>query len=152
MGLMRPSRVSPLVAGLVLLLGAAGCSPRQTPRPRNAAAAPSSSATHNWLYRSGQDYAYEAQPSAGQTVPTTQIYRYLGQHDGVFRLQVDGETATCPDPCEVITLHTGLFHVERVAFDPDSLIGAAFADAFDGQLEVYDPGKRAPDTAPAGSR
>jgi hypothetical protein len=59
-------------------------------------------------------------------------------------LQVDGDTATCANPCQVITLHTGAFHVERLAFDPDSIIGAAFTDAFDGQMEIYDPAKHTP--------
>jgi hypothetical protein len=81
-----------------------------------------------------------------------QIYRYLGQRDGVFELQVDGDTATCADPCQLITLHTGAFHVERLAFDPDSIIGAAFTDAFNGQLRIYDPAKHAPAKEDGGAR
>jgi hypothetical protein len=80
------------------------------------------------------------------------MYRYLGEHDGVFELQVEGESATCANPCQVITLHTGAFHVERVAFDPDSLIGAAFIDAFNGQLKIYDPASAPPSKAVVGPR
>ena len=80
-----------------------------------------------------------------------QTYRYLGEHDGVYELRVDGDTATCANPCQVIILHTGAFHVERLAFDPDSLIGAAFTDAFNGQLETYDPAKHAPAKDDAGA-
>jgi hypothetical protein len=149
--------------GLLLVLAAAGCAPKQAANTPNAFSASSgqatiaTAATHSWRYRQGQDYAYQAQLSddqqrAGQTVPTTQIYRYLGQRGGVFVLQVDSETATCANPCQVITLHTGVFHVERVAFDPDSLIGAAFTDAFNGQLAAYDPARASPAKGVGGSR
>jgi hypothetical protein len=159
MRLIRLFRVSSIVGvGLFLALGG-GCSPGAPPRPRSASSAPSgvvanasphpASAPHNWRYRVGQAYAYQGELSdderkAGQSTPPVQIYRYLGEHDGVFTLQVDGETATCANPCQVIMVHAGGFHVERLAFDPDSLIGAAFTDAFNGQLETYDPVRAAP--------
>ena len=78
--------------------------------------------------------------------------RYLGEHDGVFKLQVDGDTATCANPCQVITVGADSFHVERLAFDPDSIIGAAFTDAFNGRLEIYDPAKRVPAKDDGGAR
>lgn len=80
------------------------------------------------------------------------MYRYLGERDGVFELQFDGETATCANPCQTINIHAGVFHVERLAFDPDTLIGAAFTDAFNGQMEVYDPAKRSAAKSDGASR
>lgn len=71
------------------------------------------------------------------------MYRYLGEHDGVFELQFDGETATCANPCQTINIHAGAFHVERLDFDPNTLIGAAFSDAFNGRMEIYNPAKHA---------
>jgi hypothetical protein len=139
------------MAGAVLVLAVAGCSPKAaTNGPASSAtvsAAAAASTTHNWLYRKGQDYAYQgeasADPRAGSSPVAVQLYRYLGERDGQYQLSFDGETATCANPCQVITISAGLFHVERVDFDPDSLIGSAFTDAFNGQLEVYDPAKKA---------
>jgi hypothetical protein len=138
-------------------LGVAGCSPKEARRQPSAPPSPVAPATHNWLYRNGQEYAYQGELSddqkrAGESTPAVQMYRYLGEHDGVFKLQFDGETATCANPCQVITIAAGLFHVERVDFDPDSILGAAFTDAFDGQLQVYDPAKRAPAKDDGGAR
>ena len=135
-----------------------GCSPQRAARRPNAASAPSNqsantapsptSTTHNWQYRSGQDYAYQEDVSqdpkrAGQAAATVQIYRYLGEHEGVFALQFGGHTVTCANPCQVIHVSDGGFHVERVAFDPNTIIGAALTDAFNGQLQIYDPANRA---------
>lgn len=157
---MPPLAVRSIVgAGCCLILGLAGCSPSGTPHQQRPSAAPSgpvadgapppTATAHNWQYRDGQDYVYQGelpadQKTAGSSTAAVQRYRYLGEHDGVFKLQVDGDVATCANPCQVITLATGGFHVERLAFDPDSLIGAAFTDAFNGRLEVYDPAKHAP--------
>jgi hypothetical protein len=165
---MRLDWVSPIVGvGCLLVLGIAGCTPGEAPRQRSASSAPSSpiavatpppaSTSRNWQYRVGQEYAYQGEPSedqkkAGQSTPAVQMYRYLGEHDGVFKLQVGGETATCANPCQVITVRSGLFHVERLAFDPDSLIGAAFTDAFNGRLEIYNPAKPAPAKDDGGAR
>jgi hypothetical protein len=157
-GLMRLFRGLPIIAvGSFLALGLAGCAPRSTPHQRSASSPssrpiaetppPPASTTHNWQYRVDQEYAYqgelsEDQKKAGQTSPTVQMYRYLGEHDGVFELQFDGETATCANPCQTINIRAGVFHVERLAFDPNTLIGAAFTDAFNGQMEIYNPAKR----------
>lgn len=144
------------VMGLFLVLGA-GCAPRPAHPPRTPSAssrpaaggAPAAASTaHNWAYRVGQAYAYRGEPSpdgagAAPGAPAVQLYRYLGDRGGVFTLQFDGETATCAVPCQTIYIHAGAFHVERIAFDPDTLIGAAFTDAFNGQLAVYDPAKAA---------
>ncbi len=111
------------------------------PRPQRRDLRPAVSTAHNWRYRVGQDYAYEAEPAAGQTKPVVQVYRYLGERDGVFTLQTGSDTMTCPNPCGIVTVHSGLFHVERIAFDPDSLVGAALTDAFNGQLAAYDAAK-----------
>ena len=124
------------------MLVLAGCGPkppheRPPAAPSSPAAAAPTSGPHNWLYRVGQDYAYQGDASVGKGAPAIQIYRYLGVRDGLYTLQVNGETATCANPCQVITLHTGAFHIERVEFDEDSLIGAAFTDAFAGQLQPY---------------
>ncbi len=151
--------------GSLLVLGAAGCGPRAAPHQRSAispsshpiaeATQPPVSTAHNWQYRDGQEYAYlgglsEDQKKTGQTRPIVRMYRYLGEHDGVFELQFDGETATCANPCQTINIHAGPFHVERLDFDPNTLIGAAFTDAFNGQMDIYSPAKRTTATGDGG--
>jgi hypothetical protein len=129
---------------IVLVLAAAGCGPRQASHPQAASVAaappPSTSTTHSWLYRVGQDYAYE-EDAPGQAKPVVQTYRYLGQRNGLFTLQFGGHTVSCANPCDVIHVSDGGFHVERLAFDPNTIIGAALTDAFNGQMRVYDPAK-----------
>jgi len=129
---------------IILVLAIAGCGPRQASHPQAAqvtpAPSPPTSTTHSWLYRVGQDYAYE-EDVAGQAKPVVQTYRYLGQRDGLFTLQFGGHTVTCANPCDVIHVSDGGFHVERLAFDPNTIIGAALTDAFNGQMQVYDPAK-----------
>ena len=125
-------------AALVFVAGVAGCGPRQTPHPR-AAAPPPTSTTHSWLYRVGQDYAYEEDAPGAK--PVVQTYRYLGQRGGLYTLKFGGHTVSCANPCDVIHLSDGGFHVERLAFDPNTIIGAALTDAFNGQMQVYDPAK-----------
>jgi hypothetical protein len=129
---------------IILVLAAAGCGPRQAAHPQAAPVAaaqpPPTSTTHSWLYRVGQDYAYE-EDVPGQAKPVVQTYRYLGQRNGLFTLQFGGHTVSCANPCDVIHVSDGGFHVERLAFDPNTIIGAALTDAFNGQMQVYDPAK-----------
>jgi hypothetical protein len=127
---------------IVFVLAVADCGPRQASHPQAAAAPPPAptSTTHNWQYRVGQDYAYE-EDIPGQAKPAVQTYRYLGEHNGLFTLQFGGHTVSCANPCQVIHLSDGGFHVERLAFDPNTIIGAALTDAFNGQMQVYDPAK-----------
>jgi hypothetical protein len=143
--------VAPRVgAALALAIGfaavLAGCGSRQAAHLGSSQAAaappPSASTPHSWLYRVGQDYAYE-EDVPGQVKPVVQTYRYLGQRDGVFTLQFGGHTVSCANPCQVIHVSDGGFHVERLAFDPNTIIGAALTDAFNGQMQVYDPAKSA---------
>lgn len=130
----------PAALAIVLALGLAGCGPGRTAHEQAAAPTPPTSTAHSWLYRVGQDYAYE-EAAPGQTKPVVQTYRYLGQRDGLYTLQFGGHTVSCANPCQVIHLSDGGFHVERLAFDPNTIIGAALTDAFNGQMQVYDPAK-----------
>jgi hypothetical protein len=114
-------------------------------------------ANHFWIVHEGDGYGYaEArtpdQQGAGLRVMT---FRYLGVSGGVYRLtsdQMQGKTARCANPCSTIE-YTGPNGdvVNRAAFNPDTVIGAAFTDAFNGQLQanpaaaaVGSPGDRQP--------
>lgn len=134
-------RIAPTAAAaIVVALALAGCGPRPATPRQAAGPAPPASTTHSWLYRVGQDYAYE-EDVPGQAKPVVQVYRYLGRQGGLYTLRFGGHTVSCANPCQVIHLSDGGFHVERLAFDPNTIIGAALTDAFDGQMQVYDPAK-----------
>jgi len=142
-----PYALTLLTIAALGMVAAAGCAPRKAadgrgpPRSESSADRKPTSATHNWRTRAGDAYVYQGEAPPGQGKPgppvlQEQRYTYLGERDGVYTLAFNGETASCTNPCDVVTIHAGVFHDERVAFDPDSVIGAAFQDAFDGWLQV----------------
>lgn len=100
---------------------------------------------HRYDSRDGKYYLYKGEISeeakkkgvgAGQTL----AFEYLGQKDGEQKLKVEnGDTFLCSIPCESIKHIWNGKVVERINFDTNSVIGAAFLDAGNGELEVYKP-------------
>jgi hypothetical protein len=95
---------------------------------------------HRWTVH--EDGAYGYAPEKGQRGPAAPAatFRYLGLVDGEYQIGVDdasGTIAACAHPCAVIRYVQEGETIRRVAFDPQSAIGAAFTDAFNGKLEVY---------------
>lgn len=112
--------------------------------PTTAAAA-SAAPAHAWTYKDGQDYGYpaaisEEEQKNGQAAASITMIRYLGAKDGVYRVQlVDlGVVASCTNPCQVIKFGSGP-EAQRFVFNPLTIAGEAFTDAFNGQLAVYTP-------------
>ena len=99
-----------------------------------------SEAAHNWAVHEGGAYGYA--PVSGRRDLTAPVatFRYLGLVDGEYQIGIDdasGTIASCAKPCAVIRYVQEGETTQRVAFDPQSAIGAAFTDAFNGKLEVY---------------
>lgn len=100
----------------------------------------------NYTAKDGSEYLYAAAISeddakAGTAAASVVSFEYLGERDGVYTLKQSNIRATCTNPCEVITYNTG-YSKKRVAFNPASIIGSAFTDAFNGHMEIT--GKKNP--------
>jgi hypothetical protein len=104
--------------------------------------------------REGNSYLYvaavsEEERKRGKSAGDVVIFQYLGMRDGVHRLaSLDDAGARialseCASPCKVIkrTMRSGA--VDRLGFNPESIIGSAFLDAINGHL------KAVPDPPPA---
>ena len=127
------------------LLGACDASPANT---TSAAAAPPPS--HNYdVYEDGK-YGYtvalsDDERKAGQTAENVIMFKYLGRGaNGHYTLESDDNGlfsyAQCLNPCAVIDIEQGAGYyseTQHVAFSPQSVLGEAFEDAFNGQLQVY---------------
>jgi hypothetical protein len=104
-------------------------------------------AVHNYTARDGFAYSYVAPFSdeaknAGVNTGKVFTYRYLGERNGVYTLDTNdmsGLLLTCTNPCTVLIMidaNDGSI-INKADFDPQSIEGLAFTDAFNGQLEVY---------------
>ena len=98
--------------------------------------------SHNWTVHEDGAYGYagKREPDAGAAAAPVATFRYLGLIDGEYQIGVDdasGTIASCANPCTTIRYIQEGQTIQRVAYDPQSVIGAAFADAFNGRLEVY---------------
>lgn len=109
-----------------------------------AAATDAAAADHNWIYKEGLTYGYasglsEDDKKAGKAISDVVMLRYLGTKDGLYRLLSvdDGTIESCANPCRVIKAGS-----DHYMYNPNSVIGAALQDAFNGKLEVYAPDKR----------
>lgn len=78
----------------------------------------------------------------GKAAGNVYLFRYVGTHDGKHRLEhvtSDGAivaVSECSKPCVGIRIyHNG--SSERLAFNPGSVIGAAFDDALSGRLKRF---------------
>lgn len=101
---------------------------------------------HNYEERRGWDYLYVAAVSEedrkkGRAAGNVVTFQYLGLNgDGqhvLASMNTDGSvwrTASCKSQCRVIEYSDG----RRIAYSPESVIGAAFQDAFRGKLRVAD--------------
>ncbi|WP_374572579.1 hypothetical protein [Phenylobacterium sp.] len=111
---------------------------------------------HNWFYQEGREYGYqgalsEADQRAGVGAPEVFMYRYLGEKDGVYSVATVSHgtyaVASCTNPCEVVKIVAADAFgrdVQRLAFNPDTIVGLALEDAFNGQLELYEPPRPKP--------
>lgn len=157
-------------AALIVLLGMAGCNapaPPQAPASSAATTGPGADTaavttpTHRWEYREGKEYGYSAALSdddkkAGKAVAEVQMFRFLGEKDGVYRVgfSQNGSTmvAGCANPCQVVKITISSEYsseVSRVQFNPDTVIGGVLMDAFNGQMDVYSRKAQADETADA---
>jgi hypothetical protein len=128
------------------------------------AEAPSASApiapqrpAHNYDAMDGVLYSYiaavsEDERKEGVAAGDAYTFAYLGKREGkhvLVRVTADGrplEEAYCGTPCRVITYANG----RQLGFNEGSIIGAAFADAIAGRLEIAVYGPR-PEPSPAPS-
>jgi hypothetical protein len=112
-------------------------------------AAPVSAAPeHQWASQEGDLYGYiaaqtEEDKKAGIGSSAVIMFRYLGARDGVHYLETGGvgnrTVYACANPCKIVKSTTWDVTGEssdRRTFDPDSIIGAALTDAFNGQLRA----------------
>lgn len=96
--------------------------------------------------REGETYFYasavsEEDKKKGKAVGSVVNFRYLGESGGVHKIASVDDTGRallqfeCSTPCKIIkrTFHG---QTERIPYDPQSVIGAAFEDALNGSLRV----------------
>ena len=104
----------------------------------------SSPATANYVERDGDRYLYvtavsDEDKTKGNATGKVVMYQYLGIFQSKYRLRNVAEngqpltTWECPTPCRIIK-SVGI-PVQRVPFEPTSIIGAAFEDAIAGRLQ-----------------
>lgn len=100
--------------------------------------------THNYVEREGATYFYvtavsEEDQKKGKAVGDVLGFRYLGKNDkgqhALAQVADNGRVisnALCSEPCAIIKYGEG----ERIAYNPDSIIGSAFQDAINGFLKT----------------
>lgn len=128
-------------------LGAGACSQSEQANGNADAAAeePTSAPVANYDQKEGNNYLYigalsDADQEAGKKAPDVSTFRYAGEKDGVHTLQsINGDdtvagTIACTNPCKIVTLKFGE-ETERVGYGPDSVMGVALQDAFNGHLQ-----------------
>jgi hypothetical protein len=131
-----------------------------TEAPSASAALVPQRPAHNYDARDGVLYSYiaavsEEERKEGVAAGDAFTFAYLGKREGkhvLVRVTADGrpiEEAYCGTPCRVITYANG----RQLGFNEGSIIGAAFADATAGRLEIAVYGPRpepysAPSSAP----
>jgi hypothetical protein len=132
-----------LAAALASVSLAACDMPASESRVAGASVVATSGVTHNWTVHEDGAYGYasgKGGPGAPAAAPPVATFRYLGLIDGEYQIGVDdasGTIASCANPCTNIRYIQEGETIQRAAYDPQSAIGAAFADAFSGRLEVY---------------
>ncbi|AKM06123.1 hypothetical protein [Pelagerythrobacter marensis] len=99
--------------------------------------------SHYYDERDGVFYSYIAAVSeedrkTGKVAGDVVTFAYLGENDGkhvLARVMPNGTItgrSSCRSPCRVITYEDGT----QVGYNESSIIGAAFADALNGELEI----------------
>jgi hypothetical protein len=100
---------------------------------------PAAPPPHQWFAHTNGEYGYTEGP-AGAVASRVVMLRYYGYQGGLDTLlsyTAGYLQAQCARPCQTIRVVDAHGVVRQVAYDPDSVIGHAFADAETGQLEVY---------------
>jgi hypothetical protein len=101
--------------------------------------------SHRYDFKDGDLYGYlgaisENDRKQGVATPSVVRFRYTGFWNGTHHLLLIGdsgsvlEAAECAVPCVAINETDYNGQVHRVGYSQDSIIGAAFEDAIDGQL------------------
>jgi hypothetical protein len=157
-----------LLALIVLLATCSGNqeAPKATAPPGATAEAPAVpvpvdvTPPHAWQHRDGQEYGYETVLSeedkhVGKAAADILMFRYLGEAGGIYTVEQVGNglrvRASCTNPCDLVRVRTITpfgSTTQRIAFAPDSIIGAALTDAFNGQMDRYRPAKSRPEASP----
>lgn len=108
---------------------------------------------HNYAERDGDLYMYitavsDEEKAKGRATGDVLIYRYQGREGRVHILnQVDdgGDLVArleCTEPCRIIKMKVGS-EISRIPHNSDSVVGSAFDDAINGNLEPAKPTKKA---------
>lgn len=119
--------------------GSANASQENT-TPEASASDPSD---HFYDLKEGDEYSYSSAPSendmaSGDQVGNVSTFKYLGESGGVYTLAGLGNDGRiefrlrCTNPCSIVKADNG----EKLPFNPETVIGVAFRDAFGGKLEV----------------
>lgn len=103
--------------------------------------------THRYGYRNGQDYGYvtavsEEDRKRGVSAGDVVLYRYAGFYAGEDHLKYMSPTGStvdylrCARPCHAIEAQEPYGQLRLIAFNADSVSGAAFQDAANGFLKA----------------
>lgn len=150
-----------IVAGCTIMLVSCGQNKTASPPIGEAtdtelptADLPAPVPTHNFVEEERGTYYYvtavsEEDQKKGKAVGDVLGYRYLGKNDKgqhvLASVADNGRVITkayCSEPCTIIKYGDG----ERIAYNPDSIIGSAFQDAINGSLKAA-PEKNGSDQA-----
>ena len=96
--------------------------------------------------KEGDTYFYigdvsEEEQKQGKALGSVVGFRYIGLANDTHKLQMISDTGVpivtyeCPTTCKIIKRRSSA-GVERLPYDPDSIIGAAFSDALAGNLQI----------------
>jgi hypothetical protein len=114
--------------------------------PANTPASQSQVPPANYEEKEGDTYFYvtavsEEDRKTGKSAGNVVAFKYLGEKDGLYRLELvddDGSrigVSECPRQCKVIKSTWRDGSVKHVGFNPESVVGSAFEDAFNGHLK-----------------
>jgi len=136
---------SKLLLAILASMSLAACGmPASGGRKADANVVDASGGAHNWTVHEDGAYGYASgnvAPTAGAGAAAVTTFRYLGLINGEYQIGVgdaSGTIAACANPCSTIRYIQEGETIQRVAYDPKSAIGAAFADAFNGRLDLYE--------------
>lgn len=102
--------------------------------------------THNYNFAEDGAYGYvsavsEEDRKRGVAIGDVLLFRYLGKSEGLYRIQWLNDSGQvisyyeCPRQCGAIKAYAG-GTMHRIPYNPQSLVGAAFEDAFLGKLRA----------------
>jgi hypothetical protein len=119
--------------------------PAPAPAPAPVAVPVPAPPRHRYNFKDGDLYGYlgaisEEDQKRGVATPSVVRFRYTGFWQGAHHLLLIADSGSvleadeCAVPCIAIkeTYYNG--QVRRVGYSPDSIVGAAFEDAINGQL------------------